>query len=772
MVNVIVSGAGIQGPPGATGPAGAAGAAGAAGHTPQLYGGSSVPSTLYTNGDLYLQTNGNLYQQTAGSWGSPVGNIQGPQGVTGATGGTGPTGAAGPTGAGGAAGHTPQLYAGASAPSTLYINGDLYLQASGQLYQQVAGAWTLQSVTLVAGVIAADPSIVIGGSSGTPTVQTGTLDTIASQHPPVVAWSNNGQRITGGGSGVAATDFALMQQLPLGASSATAGTVFAATSPTAASWQGARHVGPWIFNVAAYGAKGDGRIVVDGAMTASSAVLTSATASFTSADVGRYVMVKGAAPTGVTSLIAQISSVTNSTTVVLSVAASTTITSAMVMIASDDTAHIQNAINAALTYAAAHGSAVVFFPIGSGLFYGIAGPLVTGGSTLGNSQLTLGAPVATTGNKISLTFAGVGNGSGLQHWQQAMPTLGGPTLVSFGVFSSVGAQSTSISTSGNPAVLGGPAQPGGYGVSPGVYSNMLVTLQDLSILTAYSLYGLTYSAADFSGIAEANVFDVAYGTTGVVPAGDFESPNQFANGLSIGLLMPAAGNNDNCAIRNLSCHGGYTYAIFATEHTDIVTGRLLYCWSALCVVGLYYGSVGATHGVTATQLSVEGCTNEVYFIGVGSGGIGPWLYALIDTESGTPTFSDNTSGNGLAAALGTVTLTGLYTPGNITVAHPTGLKIVNGQAAYPATAVSANYAVTVLDNTILVNAASGAMTVTLISALYTPNTYTIKKTDSSSNPVTIATVSGQLIDGAAEAVITLPNGSTTVIPQGGAWHVV
>jgi hypothetical protein len=86
--------------------------------------------------------------------------------------------------------------------------------------------------------------------------------------------------------------------------------------------------------------------------------------------------------------------------------------------------------------------------------------------------------------------------------------------------------------------------------------------------------------------------------------------------------------------------------------------------------------------------------------------------------------------------------------------------------------VSANYAVTVLDNTILVSAASGAMTVTLISALYTPNTYTIKKTDSSSNPVTIATVSGQLIDGAAEAVITLPNGSTTVIPQGGAWHVV
>lgn len=529
---------------------------------------------------------------------------------------------------------------------------------------------------------------------------------------------------------------------------------------------------PWVFNVAAYGAKGDGRIVVDGAMTASSAVLTSVTANFTSADVGRYVMVKGAAPTGVTSLIAQVNSVTNGTTAVLAVAASTTITGAVVMIASDDTAHIQAAINAAMAYAGVHGPAVVYIPVGSGRFYGVAGALVTGGSTLGNSQLTLGAPVATTGSKVVLTIEGVANGSGLEHWQQLAPQCSGSTLVSFGVFASTGAQSASISANGNPCVIGGPAQPGGYGVSPGVYSNMLLTLRNLSILTTYSLYGLTYSAADFSGLAEANLFDFAYGATGVVPGGDFVSPNQFANGLSIGLLMPAPGNNDNCAIRNLSCHGGYTYALFATEHCDIVTGRLLYCWSALCIIGSYFGSVGATHGVTATQLSIEGCTNEVYFIGVGSGGIGPWLYAIIDTESGTPTFSDNTSGNGLAAALGTVTLTGLYTPANITVTHPTGLKIVNGQAAYPVTAVSANYAVTVLDNTILVNAASGAVTVTLISALYTPNTYTIKKTDSSSNPVIIATVSGQLIDGAAEAVITVPNGAVTAIPQGGAWHVV
>lgn len=62
---------------------GPAGTNGTNGHTPQLYGGAAAPSTLHTDGDLYLRTNGDLYQQTAGAWGSPVGNIQGPPGTGG-----------------------------------------------------------------------------------------------------------------------------------------------------------------------------------------------------------------------------------------------------------------------------------------------------------------------------------------------------------------------------------------------------------------------------------------------------------------------------------------------------------------------------------------------------------------------------------------------------------------------------------------------------------------------------------------------------------------
>jgi hypothetical protein len=59
-----------------------------------------------------------------------------------------------------------------------------------------------------------------------------------------------------------------------------------------------------VLNVRAYGAKGDKKEVADGVMTASSATLTSATAGFTAADVGKAVVVGGAIAGGITNLAA------------------------------------------------------------------------------------------------------------------------------------------------------------------------------------------------------------------------------------------------------------------------------------------------------------------------------------------------------------------------------------------------------------------------------------------------------------------------------------
>lgn len=539
------------------------------------------------------------------------------------------------------------------------------------------------------------------------------------------------------------------------------GLALAASDTSTGAWSGTSGVGDWIFNVRAYGAQGDGQLVTDGAITAGTTTLTSATANWTSADQGKLVMAKGAGPTGVTTLTGLIQTVNSPTSITLNVTATTTATGALIMWASNDTAAIQQAINAAVAYAENHaGVARVYIPSAPG-YYGIGGPLVTGGSTKGNAQITIPI-VATTGRKIVLTIDGVTTGSGLQHWQQTVPQTGGSTLVSFGVFASTGAQSTSINAGGNPAVIGGPAQPGGYGVAPGVFSNMIVTVRNLAILTAYSLYGLTYSALDLSGVANACLEHFAYGTTGNVPAGDYASPNQFANGLAVGVLMPAAGNNDNCYVSDVTCQGGYTYAFFATEHTVVDAMRLLYCWSGFCPVGTYFGSVGATHAIHAQQLSIEACTNVVYVVGAGSAGIGPIIdIGQLDTESSTPTIDGNSLA-ALASTLGTVKLTGLFTPSGVTAAHPTGLRVINGQVATPATRVAANYTVSIIDENILVDATTGPVTVTLINADYTPNQYTVIKTDASANAVTVAAAAGQTINGTTTQVLASAYDTLTV----------
>lgn len=699
---------------------------------------------------------------------------------------------------------------GVGAPSnSIGIDGDFYLDTSnvGNYYgPKTAGVWGAAHAfgNGISSLTAADTSVVVSLVGNSATVRTNTLDVIAADHPAAADWSNNGHKITAVANGTNPSDAAAFGQIPttlpptgtasgdltgtypaptvarisgtsISGTANAPGKALITTGASSAAWTGTDQ-GPWTFNIQNYGAKGDGQVITDGAMNTGSAILTSASGLFTSADVGKAIQVKGAAVTGVTSLVTTVLSYQSATQVTLSAPNGTgsNLTGLTVLWATDDTTAIQNAINDAAAYAVAHGTAKVFVPPAANRFYAVAGPLVTGGSTHGNAQLTIPV-VAATANKVALTFEGVGNGAGLEHWQQTVPQMSGSTLVSFGVFASAGAQASSITANGNPALLGGPAQPGGYGTSVALFSNMLVTLRNLSLLTTYSNYGLTYTAADFSGIAEANLENIAYGTTGTVPSGDFGNPNSFAIGLSIGLLMPANGNNDNNRAANVSCHGGYTFAFFATEHFVCDRLCLLYCWSALCAVGNYFGSGGSTHAITVQQASVEGCVNVLNVVGFGASGIGPWVFANIDTEISNPTFADRNSGAALNAALGQVTLTGLYNPALVTVAAPTGLKIINGQASYPATTVTGNYQVTVVDQTVFVNAAAGPVTVTLISAKWTPNTYTVKKIDGSANPVTVAAQAGETIDGASTYLITNPNQSITAVPHGGstgAWYGV
>lgn len=437
---------------------------------------------------------------------------------------------------------------------------------------------------------------------------------------------------------------------------AATGQVQAATSATASTWTSAVNVGSWVFDVRVYGAVGDGQAATDGSITSGLNVLTCATSKpFKATDVGKSVMVKGALSSGATTLVAKITGYTSPSTVTLGANATNTMSgNALVMWATDDTVALQSAINAAFAHGQANGTAIVWVPpTGSGLFYGVAGPLVAGGATKANGQLVI--PIqATTSGKVTLIIMGATDGGATRHWEQKIPQLSGSTLVSFGVFASSTAQTNALNANGQAAVISGQTGANGYGTDALLYNNVIVRMQNIQVYTTHSLNGWTYGALNFHGLAAAALENFGYGTAATYApnGGDYNNPNGFSAGLAIGVLLPSAGNNDNNQLRNVTCHGGYTRAIFVTEHTEWVGGTILYSWSGVCPVGNYGdggNGVGASHGIFIDQVSIEGCNNQLEFIGPGQSGVGPMLSGSYDTE-GQSTIRDNSGG--LAAACG------------------------------------------------------------------------------------------------------------------------
>lgn len=440
---------------------------------------------------------------------------------------------------------------------------------------------------------------------------------------------------------------------------AATGQVQSATSPAASTWASAVNVGGWVFDVRAYGAVGDGQAATDGAITTGQNVLTCATSKpFSPADVNKAIMVKGGLSSGATTLITTITGYISPSAVTLGANATNTLSGAgLVMWATDDTVAIQKTINAAFAYGQTKGMGIVWIPPGVGLFYGIAGPLIAGGATKANGQLLI--PIqATTGLKVELILLGATDGGTTRHWQQTMPQLSGSTLVSFGVFANATAQTNSLNANGSPACISGQTGANGYGTDALLYNNVLVRMQNLQVYTTHSLNGWGYGTANFHGVSAAALENFGYGTAGTYASGDYNNPDGFSAGLSIGVLMPSAGNNDNNQLRNVTCHGGYTRAIFLTEHSDWIGGTVLYSWSGICPVGNYGdggSGVGASHGVNLSQISIEGCNNQLEIIGQGQSGIGPMISGSFDTE-GQSNIRDNSSG--LAGACGVLHLKG------------------------------------------------------------------------------------------------------------------
>jgi hypothetical protein len=88
---------------------------------------------------------------------------------------------------------------------------------------------------MVDSVTAGDLSIVVGGTASAPTIETGTLDEIATLHPPAGNWSNNSKKITSLANGSGAQDAVAFGQLAAYAPLASPALTGTPTAPTKAA---------------------------------------------------------------------------------------------------------------------------------------------------------------------------------------------------------------------------------------------------------------------------------------------------------------------------------------------------------------------------------------------------------------------------------------------------------------------------------------------------------------------------------------------------------
>jgi hypothetical protein len=68
--------------------------------------------------------------------------------------------------------------------------------------------------------------------------------------------------------------------------------------------------------------------------------------------------------------------------------------------------------------------------------------------------------------------------------------------------------------------------------------------------------------------------------------------------------------------------------------------------------------------------------------------------------------------------------------------------------------------------------ASGNIIITLPTAVGNSNYYTVKKTDSVGNTITVATTSSQTIDGGSGASLKVQYASITLVSDGSNWNVI
>ena len=318
----------------------------------------------------------------------------------------------------------------------------------------------------------------------------------------------------------------------------------------------------------------------------------------------------------------------------------------------NDTAAIQAAIDAAVTYATANsGYAEVIFPPA---VYALTSAGRTDRS--GNAQLALPV-VAETSNKITIAFIGTADAASMSHWNATSGQKNGVVL------KSTWNASDGSGTSNEGSVIGGPTLPNGY-VSGAKYSNCNIVIKGIQIQVPFTSRGSDTSGIDLRGIANAHLEGVSFFPNA--------TPNQLNGtyttpGWSFGIAMPVPGNNDLSVMNNVSVEGA-TYGIYLGEHLSADRVAVIYCYTGM-LNGPFFSSVGQQHLNWIGSASIEACVNGVQMLTGSKINI-----TALSVEGSMNHVVDNTG-----TGSGYIGLGGIISTINVT--DPSGVKVVYLDAA-------------------------------------------------------------------------------------------
>lgn len=356
---------------------------------------------------------------------------------------------------------------------------------------------------------------------------------------------------------------------------------------------------PHEFRVENYGAVGDGKAVADVATTSGSPTITSASAGWTAADVGKHIMVHGGLDAAGGPLISTILTVNSATSVTLAANATRTGTGLPTAWGTDDTAAINNAVNAASAYAMAHNwyAEVIF---ASKVYVLAAQPVQQTSPVIYNAQIRIPYGDTSGDRKLEIGFIGAGPGDHCHYWSSTIPNMMGTTLLSMAT-----GPATQDATYYRQSVLGAPSSNAGF---TGNFVNAKANIEGLQIVcpayTNLTAFDFTFLGGVSWKKCGAHIF--ANPLQGPEPLLNTMVAQAFFQGTAgVGICCPANGDNadnwfDSAAVE------GFNVGVRFGDHTSF--GRLATIYSNIAgVIDSTSGLTGVGHG-----LFVGNWTNEVY----------------------------------------------------------------------------------------------------------------------------------------------------------------